>query len=60
MTSREFFYLVARMRTAQTEYFRTHSSAALRKSKALEKEVDAEVARVKEIVYRQEHGMSPE
>jgi hypothetical protein len=40
MTVTELAKLVAEMRRAQTEYFRTRSSASLEKSKGLEKQVD--------------------
>lgn len=47
MTAREFFYLVASVRTAQTDYFATRDQYLLRRCKALERELDAEIARVK-------------
>lgn len=47
MNSREFFYLVANMRHAQQEYFSTRSQSVLRACKAIEKQVDDEIARVK-------------
>lgn len=50
MTSREFFYLVSNMRSAQIEYFKTRDRAVFRAARRLENEVDAEIARVKEIV----------
>lgn len=40
MTARELAELVARMRHAQTEYFRTRSDSALKEAKKLEKTVD--------------------
>jgi hypothetical protein len=43
VTVTELANLVAEMRRAQKEYFRTRSSGALDKSKALEKQVDAAV-----------------
>jgi hypothetical protein len=43
VTATELANLVAEMRTAQKEYFRTRSSGALDKSKSLEKQVDAAV-----------------
>ena len=48
MTPKEFFDLVARMRKAQQEYFRTRTSASLSVSKKLERAVDEEI----EIVHR--------
>lgn len=50
MNSREFFDKVALMRRLQREYFKTRKSAALNKSKAVEKEVDAEIERVNAIL----------
>ena len=50
MTPKEFFDLVARMRMAQKEYFRTRSSSALAVSKKLERSVDAEIERVKDVM----------
>ena len=44
MTPEQFFLKVAAMRKAQCDYFRTRDSMALRKSKALEKEVDEDRA----------------
>ena len=46
MTPHEFFRKVERMRSKQKEYFRTRSKTALNQSKAVEREVDAEIARV--------------
>lgn len=39
------------MRESQKEYFRTRSHDALRKSKALEAEIDAEIKRVRDLGY---------
>lgn len=49
MTAREFFYLVCQMREAQNDYFRERDQRALRRARALETEVDKEIARVKAI-----------
>lgn len=49
MTPEDFFRHVARMRAAQKEYFRTRSATALRESKRLEKDLDAEIERVNKI-----------
>lgn len=56
MNAREFFYLVCQMRQAQREYFADRDQIALRKCKALEKEVDDEIYRVKDAIARQEKG----
>lgn len=50
MTPETFFRHVERLRAAQKEYFRTRSSEALRTSKRLEREVDAEIERVNKIL----------
>lgn len=50
MDKREFFDKVSEMRDAQKEYFRTRSSASLKKSKDLEKEIDNEILRVRKIL----------
>ena len=49
MTARQFYDTVVRMRTAQNDYFRTRSQKALRESMMLEREVDGEIQRVKDI-----------
>ena len=50
MTPKAFFDLVSRLREAQKEYFKTRSSAALKVSKKLEKELDEEISRVNNIL----------
>lgn len=47
MDKRAFFEKVALMREAQKEYFRTRSHEVLRKSKALESDIDREIERVR-------------
>lgn len=49
MTAREFFYLVAEMRSAQAAYFETRDKVVFRACRKLEKEVDAEIERVRKI-----------
>jgi len=51
MDKRVFFEKVALMREAQKDYFRTRSHEALRKSKALEAEIDREIQRVRDMGY---------
>ena len=51
MNSRTFFEKVALMREAQKDYFRTRSQTVLRKSKALEAEIDREIERVRAMGY---------
>ncbi len=48
MNEQEFRKLVADMRHAQKEYFRTRSGNALSESKKLEKKVDEELAKAEE------------
>lgn len=50
MNAREFFYLVANMREAQKNYFAGRQQNVLRACRKLENEVDAEIARVKDII----------
>lgn len=50
MNSRQFFDRVALLRVHQKEYFATRSRDALMASKALEKEIDAEIERVTAIL----------
>lgn len=50
MNAREFFYLVSRMRKAQQDYFNSRESYLLRVCKALEREVDEEIARVNNVL----------
>ena len=55
MDAKAFFFLVERMRAKQKEYFKTRTSASLTESKTLEKAVDAETARVRDIVYKKQN-----
>ena len=50
MNARQFFDRVSVMRKFQKEYFRTRSQTVLRQSKALEREIDAEIERVNAII----------
>lgn len=50
MNAREFFYLVAQMREAQKSYFATRDAKVFRSCRALENDVDREIARVREII----------
>ena len=59
MTAREFFYLVAQMRTAQKEYFSDRNQQNLKRSIVLEREVDEEIRRVKELILVQESKEVP-
>lgn len=50
MTPKEFFYLVAQMRTAQKQYFKRRDQLSFRAARALENDVDREINRVRAIV----------
>lgn len=50
MDAKQFFYLVSEMRNKQKEYFKTRTQSALKESKALEKRVDDEIARVAQVL----------
>lgn len=54
MNAREFFYLVAQMRHAQSEYFKRRDPLVLRAARKLETEVDREIQRVREILASQD------
>lgn len=54
MNSRAFFYLVAQMREAQRDYFKTRSQQKLRAARALEGDVDREIRRVREVLMERE------
>lgn len=47
MVSKDFFDLVAKMRQAQKDYFNTHNHTILRRCKALERDVDKELERIR-------------
>lgn len=49
MNPKQFFDKVVELRQAQREYFRTRLPDALRKSKAIEAEIDKEIKRVQQI-----------
>lgn len=54
MDAKEFFDKVVQMREAQKKYFRMHTSTDLSASKKLEKEIDAEIERVQNIMKPKE------
>ena len=54
MNAKQFFDRVTIMRKYQKEYFRTRSQAALKLSKALEFEIDAEIARVNTLISKEQ------
>lgn len=54
MSPKEFFYLVAQMRSAQTNYFKTKDPMVFRAARKLENEVDKEIERVRHIVAHQD------
>lgn len=55
MTPYEFFRHVERMRYAQKEYFRTRSQTALRQSKILERDIDAEIVRANRFIRKRQN-----
>lgn len=54
MNAKQFFDRVTIMRKYQKEYFRTRSQSALKLSKALELEIDAEIARVNTLISKEQ------
>lgn len=54
MNHREFFYMVAEMRSAQKAYFKTRDPNVFRAARKLENEIDREIERVRAIVSQQE------
>lgn len=54
MTSLEFFYLVANMRDAQRKYFQTRERSVFLAARALENQVDHEIARGRAFLLEQE------
>lgn len=54
MNAKDFFDKVAEMRDAQQRYYKTRSYPAMQRAKALEKEIDAEIKRVRDKLKKQE------
>ena len=54
MNAKQFFDRVTIMRKYQKEYLRTRSQAALKLSKALELEIDAEITRVNALMEKEQ------
>ena len=54
MNSRQFFNKVCMMRKYQKAYERTHSQLSYNQSKSIEKEIDAEIERVQNIIRERE------
>ena len=54
MNSRKFFDKVCMMRKYQKAYERTHSQLSYNQSKSIEKEIDAEIERVQNIIRERE------
>lgn len=50
MDSKQFFDKVSEMRDTQKSYFKTRFTDHLKKSKALEREIDKEIDRVKRLL----------
>ena len=49
MNPKQFFDTVCMMRNAQKDYFKTRAAGSLEEAKRLEKLIDNEISRVKEI-----------
>ena len=58
MNAREFFYLVANMRSAQKRYLETKDRSVFRAVRELENEVDVEINRVKAIMGNQGNAVT--
>ena len=54
MNARQFFNKVCMMRKYQKAYERTHSQLSYNQSKSIEKEIDAEIERVQNIIRERE------
>lgn len=54
MTALEFFYLVANMRDAQRKYFQTRERRVFLAARALENQVDHEIAKGRAYLLEQE------
>lgn len=54
MNAREFFYLVANMREAQKNYFKSRDQKTLRACKYLEGQVDEAIYQAKQILKARE------
>lgn len=59
MTSREFFYMVAEMRTCQKAYFKSRDQLTLRAARKLENMIDKEIERVRLIISHDTDYHSP-
>ena len=58
MTAKEFFFLVAEMRRAQSDYFKSKDPATFRCARYLETAVDKEIKRCKEILKESPEHLS--
>lgn len=56
MNAKQFFDLVATMRSAQREWYSTHNYNVMSRAKQLEGQVDAEIARARQVL----EGRRPE
>lgn len=57
MNAKQFFDRVTIMRKYQKEYFRTRSQSALKLSKSLELEIDAEIERVNTLISKEQKSL---
>ena len=53
MNPKQFFDTVCMMRNAQKDYFKTRTAGSLAEAKRLEKLIDNEISRVKEIKHNE-------
>ena len=59
MTNRQFFDRVVQLRRFQKEFFATRSRDSLQQAKALEREIDDEIARVQKILASRQQQQQP-
>lgn len=59
MTSREFFYTVAEMRSCQKAYFKSRDQLTFRAARKLENMIDKEIERVRLIINQDTDYHSP-
>lgn len=58
MDAKTFFFKVDKMREYQQLYFRTRATGALQKAKELEREIDAEIEKVKKATEPQQQVLT--
>jgi len=60
MDAKQFFSKVCAMRKAQKVFFDTRSQTAFKQAKALEKEIDTEIARVARLTHQPDIQPQPQ